>query len=338
MMIRAICILGALMSCFLSFAANADVQIEKVLHSKKSWQVTYREWSDGLQQCVAENIQGGQVEFDLVVEVNSISFGIFIGEDAAEDEKSYFSFQIDNEAAWTSETPFFDNGWLILEMLDVSDNVFSKVERQFRKGTNFKHLDNSGKVINTYSLIGSNAAIIALIECEETYLATAEQSSISEQKEMLMGRPNSKFELGYENNTDELLMTEYVPVGETVQDWSQMITIQSLIDYRPESLESFATSFTQLVIEECSTSDQEILWSDVQYGYDFLVLVISCHENMGTGLPEHMLVKAIQGDDALYIVQKAWKYNPEDGELEDWFEELGTFIVCGKNNDYAMCS
>ena len=223
-------------------------------------------------------------------------------------------------------------------MLDVSDNVFSEVERQFRKGIYFKHLNISGEVINTYSLVGSNAAIIALIECEETYLETAEKSSISEPKEILMGRPNSKFELGYENNTDELLMTEFVPVGETVQDWSQMITIQSFIGYRPETLESFATRFTQLVIEECSTSDQQIIRSDVQYGYDFLVLAISCYENMGTGLPEHMLVKAIQGDDALYLVQKAWKYDPEDGELEGWFEELGSFIVCGQNNDFSMCS
>ena len=338
MMTRAICILGTLVSCFLGFAAHADVRLEKVLHSANYWQVTYREWSDGSQQCVAENIQGGQVEFDLVVEVNSISFGLFIGEDATEDEKNYFSFQVDDEAAWISETPFFDNGWLILEMFDVSDNVFSEVERQFRKGINFKHLDTSGVVINSYSLIGSNAAIIALIECEETFLATATKSSISDPKEMLMGRPNSSFELGYENNTDEILMSEFVQKGETVQDWSQMITIQSFIGYRPETLESFATRFTQLVINECSTSDQKIIWSDVQYGYDSLVLAITCQENLNTGLPEWMLVKAIQGDDALYLVQKAWKYDPDDGELENWFEELGSFVVCGKNNEYSMCS
>ena len=335
---RVICILCMLGSFFLSFAAHAEVRLEKVLHSSKSWQVTYREWSDGLQQCVAENIQGDQVEFDLVVEVNSISIGLFIGEDATEDEKRFFSFQIDNEAAWTSETPLFDNGWLILEMLDVSENVFSKVERQFRNGINFKHLNTSGEAITTYSLLGSNAAIIALIECEEKYLATSEKSSISEAKEMLMGRPNNNFEIGYENNTDELLMTEFVLVGETVQDWSQMITIQALIGYRPETLESFATRFTKLVIDQCSASDQEIIWNDVQYGYNFLVLAISCHENLETGHPEHMLVKAIQGDDALYIVQKAWKKEPNDGELEDWFKELGSFIVCGKNNEYSMCS
>ena len=317
---------------------SAELRFEKVFHAKNTWQVAYREWSDGLQQCVAENIQGDQVEFDLVVAANSISFGIFIGEDATEDEKNYFSFQIDNEVAWTSETPFFDDGWLILEMMDVSENVFSEVELQFRKGITFKHLTASGDVINTYSLIGSNAAIVALIECEDKYLATSEQSSISEPKEMLMGHPNNNFEIGYEKYSDELAMTEFVPIGETVQDWSQMITIQSLIGYRPETLESFATRFTQLVIDDCSGSDQEIILSDVQYGYNSLLLSINCQENLNTGLPERILVKAIQGDEALYVVQKAWKYDPKDGELADWFYELESFIVCGKNNDYEMCT
>lgn len=174
MMKRAIYILVTLVTCFLSFSAHADVRFEKVLHTEKSWQVTYLEWSDGLQQCVAENIQGDQVEFDLVIEADSITFGIFIGEDADEDEKNFFSFQVDNEAAWSSETPFFDNGWLILEMMDASDNVFAEVERQFRQGINFKHLNASGDVIASYSLIGSNAAIIALIDCEETYLANTQ--------------------------------------------------------------------------------------------------------------------------------------------------------------------
>ena len=117
-----------------------------------------------------------------------------------------------------------------------------------------------------------------------------------------------------------------------------MNTIQELIGYRLGTLKSFATLFTQLVVDQCSASDQGIIWNDVQYGYNFLVLAISCHENLKTGLPEHMIVKAIQGDDALYVVQKAWKYEPDDRELEGWFEELGSFIVCGKNNDFQICT
>ena len=42
------------------------------------------------------NFQNKQVEFDIVVETDSISFGIYIGENASENEKEFLSFQIDN--------------------------------------------------------------------------------------------------------------------------------------------------------------------------------------------------------------------------------------------------
>jgi len=319
-------------------SVHAEVKLEKILHTSNFWQVVYREWSDGLNQCVAENIQGNQVKFDLVVAENSISFGIYIGENATRNEKEHFSFRVDNNAAWTSDTPMYEDGWLTLELADVSDNVFFEIERQFRKGMNFIQLDTAGNVTNKFSLIGSNAAIIALAACEDKYVATYEQSSISEPNEKLMGVPNENFEIGYESYTDEIAMTEFVPVGETVQKWSRMITIQSLIGYRPKTLESFARKFTQLVINQCSTSDHEIIWRNVQYGYNSMVLAVSCHENLVTGLSEHMLVKVIQGDDALYVVQKAWKYEPNDDQLNNWFEEMGSFIVCGKNNDFKMCT
>ena len=85
------------------------------------------------------------------------------------------------------------------------------------------------------------------------------------------------------------LMTEFVLVGETVQDWSQMITIQALIGYRPETLKVLRLVSQNLLLINVPC-DQEIIWNDVQYGYNFLVLAISCHETQ-MGHPEHMLVK-----------------------------------------------
>ena len=287
---KTIFILGVLVSCFSGFTANAEVQVEKILHSAKSWQVTYREWSDGLQQCVAENIQDEQVEFDLVVQTASISFAIYIGVDASEKEKEIFTFQIDDYAPWSSETPVFENGWLILELFNISEKSFSEIESQFRKGKNFKQLDADGALINTFSLAGSKVAIDALESCMEDYLEGNPQTSNSEPKEMLMGLPNKNFEIGFRNDNDEFLMTEYVPIGETVENWSQMITIQSLIDYHPINLSTFATNFIHRVIDQCSSSDQDIIWTRDQYGYDTLILVISCYINEQTRLPEHILV------------------------------------------------
>ena len=84
----------------------------------------------------------------------------------------------------------------------------------------------------------------------------------SEPQEMLMWLHNDSFEIGYRiDDNGELLMTEYVPLGETVHSWTQKITIQSLIAYRPEDIKSFAISFSQKVVDQCSKGDHELIWS-----------------------------------------------------------------------------
>ena len=46
------------------------------------------------------------------------------------------------------------------------------------------------------------------------------------QAENLLFAPPPGFKVGYESNHDNRLMTEYVPAGESVDDWTQMLTVQ----------------------------------------------------------------------------------------------------------------
>ena len=321
---------------FLASAVQSETPSEKELFQSGAWRVLSLEWSDGEKQCVAESLQG-EGGLDIVVAINSISFGLYIGKDASQSDKKLFSFRIDNYPPWKKNDPSFDDGWLIYELLDVSENTFDEIERQFRKGNMFYHLDERGYTINSFSLKGSNAALTALQKCIDAHLDSEQQATREEPKEMLMGNTPPDFEVGYRNDSAEVLMTEYVPIGQTVHDWSRMITIQGLIDYRPITLQNFATSFTQLVIDECSDSAQDILQSGEQLGYVYIVFGIACFKNLQTNMPEFIFAKAIQGDDALYLVQKAWRYEPSEDALEDWMGQLETFSVCGRKNEFAMC-
>lgn len=89
--------------------------------------------------------------------------------------------------------------------------------------------------------------------CMKERLAINAKTSKSEPQELLMGLPDNSFEIGYRiDDNEELIMTEYIPLGEALHNWTQMITIQSLIGCRPEDLKSFATSFSQKVVDQCS--------------------------------------------------------------------------------------
>ena len=317
-------------------AVHSDTPVKKELFQAGVWRVLLLEWSDGKKQCVAESLQG-EGDLDIVVAINSVSFGLNIGKDASQSEKKVFSFRIDNYSPWKKNDPIFDNGWLIYELIDLSENTFDEIERQFRRGNTFYQLDERGYTINSFSLKGSNAALTALGKCIDTNLDLEQQAMREEPKEVLMGNTPPDFEVGYRNDSAEVLMTEYVPSGQTVHNWSRMITIQGLINYRPVTLQNFATSFTQLVIDECSDSTHEILQSGEQLGYGYIVFGIACFKNLQTDLPEFILAKAIQGDDALYLIQKAWRYEPSEDALEDWMAQLETFSVCGSKNEYSKC-
>ena len=66
------------------------------------------------------------------------------------------------------------------------------------------------------------SAATILISCA-TVVAAA-QSLID--AENLLFAPPKDFKIGYQSNHDNRMMTEWVPTAETVQDWTQMLTVQ----------------------------------------------------------------------------------------------------------------
>ena len=58
--------------------------------------------------------------------------------------------------------------------------------------------------------------------------------------ENLLFSPPKDFKIGFQSNRDNRLMTEWVPATETVEDWTQMLTVQI---YRGATVE--AASFLE---------------------------------------------------------------------------------------------
>ena len=49
------------------------------------------------------------------------------------------------------------------------------------------------------------------------------------------------------------------------------------------------------------------------------------------------MIKVISGKDALYIIQKAWKYEPTDAQIQDWSKSVSQVFLCDSSNDSAPC-
>jgi hypothetical protein len=123
-------------------------------------------------------------------------------------------------------------------------------------------------------------------------------------------------------------ISEYVPKGETVDNWTQMITVQILHEAGHVAPKKFVDEMGKGVKEQTRKGMGTIETLDMaEYSeYPSFAVMWAMGELKATGKGEITLIRAFQGKDALYIVQKAWRrpaFDPSkelpvsDQELKD---------------------
>ena len=149
----------------------AEMIDDKVLFKKGDWEVTLLRYDDRSSACVARirDLRDFWKEFQIYTapEVDELAFFYEYGD--ANAKLKTFKFAIDKFSSWSYVDPTKDGGWLILDLNVNSEKIFRQIVSQIRKGKELFHLDDDNKVINIFSLKGSNAAINALIDCHNKH-------------------------------------------------------------------------------------------------------------------------------------------------------------------------
>ncbi|MGI8840697.1 MAG: hypothetical protein ACR2F8_07965 [Caulobacteraceae bacterium] len=113
------------------------------------------------------------------------------------------------------------------------------------------------------------------------------------------------FVVGKTENQGSILITEFVPTGETVHDWTQMVTVQIFHNLKRFDPDAFVGAIGKQWSAACEKSTVQKLKSGQENSYPFTLWLMSCPLNGQTGKPENTWVKAIEGNDSLYSVQYA---------------------------------
>lgn len=125
-------------------------------------------------------------------------------------------------------------------------------------------------------------------------------------QQQLVSPPLAGFVVGYEAANAAKSIREEVPAGETVEDWSAMVTTQRFAVVDPV-IENFAPAFLGGLDRSCpgaSHSDVEI--SD-HHGVRAVQFMATCPRNPASGTSETMLVLAFRGKDAVFVKQVAFR-------------------------------
>lgn len=161
--------------------------------------------------------------------------------------------------------------------------------------------------------------------------------------EKLLAAIPAGYEAAHSQKTDQGEIHEFIPKGETVEEWSEMITIQLFSAQNDHS--TFYSNVESLVKQACRSGMTRVVASAKENGYPVQVFHLLCPTNLRNNLGEVTFIKTLEGNDKFYVVQKAWrteKYELEElpiseEEIVKWTEYLRSVSVCDSRIENRKC-
>ncbi len=145
------------------------------------------------------------------------------------------------------------------------------------------------------------------------------------------------FQVGRQARNGPTIIAEYVPVGETVADWSRMVTVQVLQDQRGVAPDDFAMRIQSTWEAACTGADVRKLKDGQERGYGVSLWQFNCPLNAQSGKPENTYIKLIQGQDALYVVQYAQRAALTKETIPPIMAYLSSVWVCDTRRPDRAC-
>lgn len=159
------------------------------------------------------------------------------------------------------------------------------------------------------------------------------------QEEYLVQAPLPGLVMGYRQEQGGSLIEERIPPGETVHDWSQMVTTQRFAGTaaRGVTLETWVGSFLGGLRTGCpGYGGGEPAYFEAD-GLRAVTFRVDCPHNPATGKPETFLLRAIAGSADLHVVQVAYRHVPSAAESEAARSHLESVRLCGASSSDPRC-
>ena len=144
-------------------------------------------------------------------------------------------------------------------------------------------------------------------------------------------------EVGFEDDNESFFIQEWVPKGETVNDWSQMLTltVQDMPNLDPvEFFNHMADGWE----EACPEYGAMLLHEGLENNYPVAVWFLKCPNNPMTSKPEFTYVKGVSGNENFYTVQLAYALRSDEID-ESTVNQSMTFLkqvtVCDNSRPQA---
>jgi hypothetical protein len=145
------------------------------------------------------------------------------------------------------------------------------------------------------------------------------------------------YKIGFHTEKKGMVITELVPQSETVKNWTEMLTTQIFLGMKDTTPEQFQARMEKGWLAACKQGESAPVTKGKENGYSFSLWLQSCPSNPETGKPEIVWLKAIQGNDSFYVVQKAFRFDPPKEQVVQWMKYLRAITVCDTRSAQHPC-
>lgn len=181
------------------------------------------------------------------------------------------------------------------------------------------------------------ARVIQVAICLAALVGSAAVPTLAQlQGENLLVALPPGFKVGGQGSRNDMNMQEWIPQGETVENWSEMVTVQI---FKRRDLEPgpFLKDMQARWSRACKDSTATPITTGTVNGYAMSTIVLRCPLLESTGKPETTMFKAIKGNDSFYLVQRATRVATAPDQLQRTKQYLDGVTVCDTRRPAHPC-
>jgi hypothetical protein len=178
----------------------------------------------------------------------------------------------------------------------------------------------------------------AISICLGLWAAMATSASVADlQNENILTKLPPGFKIDFQQRNKDMLISEMVPVKQSVKNWTEMVTVQVFYGLKVTP-DQFKARIEKELATACPGGESHPVAQGQENGYSSMVWLQNCPLNKATGKPEITWFKAIQGNDSFYIVQVAFKAWPSKEQITQWMGYLKEVTVCDTRLPDRACA
>lgn len=163
--------------------------------------------------------------------------------------------------------------------------------------------------------------------------------------EQLLARAPDGWQQGFATTTPVLRMVEFFPDDDSMKDWTEKVTFESLSGHPlPDPIE-FVTGIGADQSASCERFEHLNIRSGLENNYPTSVRLLTCNHNKLTQRAQVTLIKAIQANDHFYVITRSKRVPPvsqgtqpiSEAEIATWATYMRGITVCDSERNEHPC-